>query len=87
MTEQLTYTDPALLGSVTITETPKAGVLTTGYGPLIPTCYMLHYAGQKRRVYVMNYGNAGTPYVMVKGEQHILDVETEHAIYAAREEQ
>lgn len=46
------------------TELPLAALRNvTGYGPRIPTRYMVQHAGRWRRVYVANYGNAGTAYI------------------------
>lgn len=58
----------------------------SGYGPAIPTRYRLTLAdGRTRRVYVAQYGNAGSAYVNVtvdgvKVWAH-LDAETEHDLW------
>lgn len=47
-----------------VTEQPAKGRYNlTGYGPQIPTRYMIQWEGRWRRVYVANYGNAGTAYI------------------------
>ena len=78
-----TYTDPARVTGIRVTETPRYGVTASGYGGKIPTRYMLTYGGRERRVYVMQYGNAGSVYVVVDGAPAFLDVDTEHAVMAA----
>lgn len=36
--------------------------------------------GRERRVYVMNYGNSGSAYVIIGGREVFLDSDTEHAL-------
>lgn len=52
------------------------------YGPRIPTKYRIQYGDEKRwrRVWVMNYANSGTAYVIVNGQKLILDSTTEWAL-------
>lgn len=45
------------------TKAPRGGQTQTGYGPRIPTAYLVQWAGRWRRVYVANYGNAGSAYI------------------------
>jgi hypothetical protein len=45
------------------TETPRSGQTLTGYGAKLPSPYMVRYEGRWRRVYVANWGNAGTAYI------------------------
>ena len=53
----------------------------TGYGSKLPTPYTLTLSDKRtRRVYVMNYGNAGSAYVIVAGKVAFLDTDTEHAL-------
>jgi hypothetical protein len=80
MSSTLTYTDPSKLDAVTITNPPTYGHTQSGYGGKIPTRYLVRYAGRWRRVYTMIYGNGGTAYVVVNGQNHILSPETEHMI-------
>jgi hypothetical protein len=57
-----------------ITEAPRHSS-ATGYGAKIPTPYMLQTFGPRpvwRRVYVINYGNAGSSYVLQGGARHYL---------------
>lgn len=53
-----------------------------GYGSKVPTEYWVKTFGRWRRVYVMIYGNSGSAYVLVKGEVHFLDSDTEHNLRA-----
>lgn len=41
----------------------------SGYGTKIETRHKVNYQGRDRRVYCDIYGNAGSCYVMVKGEK------------------
>jgi hypothetical protein len=45
------------------TEAPRSGQTLTGYGARLPTSYMVRFNGRWRRVYVANWGNAGTAYI------------------------
>jgi hypothetical protein len=45
------------------TETPRSGQTLTGYGAKLPSPYMVRHEGRWRRVYVANWGNAGTAYI------------------------
>jgi hypothetical protein len=54
------------------------------YGSKIPTRYMVKYeSGRKyensrwRRVYIMQYGNAGSAYILFRGKTMFLDSNTE----------
>jgi hypothetical protein len=77
------YTDPEGVTGVKVTEVPVSGHTVTGYGGKIPTAHMIEYLGVWRRVYVMVYGNGGTPYVLVKGANVVLDVDTQHKVREA----
>lgn len=79
----VTYTDDALLGEATVTSAPTYGRTVSGYGRKLPARFMLHYAGRDRRVYVMQYGSAGSAYVVVKGREVFLSVEAEHLVMKA----
>jgi hypothetical protein len=81
----LLRTDFASTTDVRITDTPR-NPSATGYGPKIPTRYMLEYGGRWRRVYAMVYGNAASPYVLVHGQVHHLDLDTEWFIQLYAEE-
>lgn len=41
----------------------------SGYGKKIETRHKVNYLGRDRRVYVDVFGNAGSAYVIVKGEK------------------
>jgi hypothetical protein len=78
-------TDFASTSDVRITDTPH-NRSATGYGSKIPTRYMLEYGGRWRRVYMMQYGNSGSAYVIVHGQEHFLDLDTEWFIQLYAEE-
>lgn len=69
------YTDEGGVTGVRETPVPASGQ-TDGYGGSIPTRHMIQYLGRWRRVYVMTYGNGGSPFVRVKGEDVFLDAAT-----------
>ena len=71
-----------------VTDTPRGGNNGTGYGPKIPTPYMLQSYGPRpvwRRVYVVNYGNAGSAYVNISGVNHYLSPGAELIIETIRD--
>lgn len=62
------------IAAAKVTDTPRHNS-ATGYGPKIPTAYMVRSFGPGpvwRRVYVVNYGNAGSAYVSIAGVNHYL---------------
>lgn len=76
----VTYTDNALVSATRVTFTPLSGQTVSGYGGQIPTRYMIRYAGRWHRVYVMQYGNAGSVYIRKGGQTLFLDTDTEHSL-------
>ena len=59
----------------------------TGYGRKIPTRWMIKYESGKRyennhwrRVYVMQYGNAGSAYILIRNKPMFLDSDTEYRL-------
>jgi hypothetical protein len=76
----VTYTDPRHVTSVRVTPIPRHGQTVSGYGGAIPTRYLIRYLGVWRRVRMMQYGNAGSAYVMVKGEPVFIDTFTEYRL-------
>ena len=59
--------------------TPRmAALAATPFGPdnygkkKVPTSWVITYMGRERRVYCDAIGNAGTCYVLVKGEKHFV---------------
>ena len=54
-----------------ITETPR-NPSASGYGPKIPTRYMLKIANRWHRVYMAQYGNSGSAYVVLRGQDYYL---------------
>jgi hypothetical protein len=45
-----------------------------GYGPKIPTPYLVLYRGRWRRVYSACYSNNGSTYVVISGVDTIVDL-------------
>lgn len=76
----VTYTDPTGVTEVMTTDVPVSGRTVSGYGGAIPTPHKIKYLGTWRRVYVMTYGNGGTPYVKVGGDSVVLDNATQERI-------
>lgn len=74
------YTEPASVTGVRTTDVPVSGQTVTGYGGKVPTAHMIEYLGKWRRVYAMAYGNGSTPYVLVRGEVIVLDVDTQYEV-------
>jgi hypothetical protein len=75
MTEDLKHLQAGDVIDAKMTDTPLSGQAIQGYGPKIPTGYMLRTRGPApkwRRVYVVNYGNAGSAYVVWNGANHYL---------------
>lgn len=75
------YTEDALITNARITATtPRTGQTVSGYGRKIPTRYQIRYEGRWHRVYMMQYGNAGTPYILHQGEDLVLSIHAEHLV-------
>jgi hypothetical protein len=86
MTEAIAYTDAGSVEAVRVeSEAPRYGVSASGYGGKIPTRYMLKYAGKWRRVYMAQYGNSGSPYIVVAGADHWTDTATDYLLEWARD--
>ena len=87
---RVAYTDPMRVSTVAVSPLAhhRAGLqyTATGYGPKIPTRYMVRYQDATdryprwRRVYVAIYSNAGTPYIIVDGTLRVIDGHTEHVL-------
>lgn len=67
-----------------IAEAPRS-TSVTGYGPKLPTPYMFRIANRWHRVYVVNYGNAGSSYVLIKGKAHYLAPSAELVLETIRD--
>lgn len=54
-------------------EAPSYNTTVSGYGSKIPTRYRVElHNGGIRRVYMMQYGNSGSPYIIVNGVEHFV---------------
>jgi hypothetical protein len=76
-----------LAGSISdakVTEAPLQRS-ATGYGRKLPTPYMLRVGTRWHRVYVMNYGNAGSTYVLIGGVVHFLSPGAELIVEKVRD--
>jgi len=69
-----------------VTEAPRHNS-ATGYGPKIPTGYMLQTSGRPvwRRVYVAQYGNSGSAYVVIQGVDNYLSPGVELILETVRD--
>ena len=76
----VTYTNPDMVTDTRATVEPSYGRTVSGYGGKVPTRYMVQYAGRWHRVYVAQYGNAGTAYIVHGGEDLVLDTDTEYRV-------
>ena len=79
----VTYTDPALVSGVKVTDVPTSGQTVSGYGGRIPTRYMVRYDGRWHRVRMMQYGNSGSAYITVRGQDLFIDTDTEYRLMEA----
>lgn len=79
----LRYLDNALIAGMKTTTAPR-NPSTSGYGPKIPTRYMLKLKGRWHRVYMMQYSNSGSSYVNLAGHDMLLTSDAEHALQAHR---
>lgn len=50
------------------------GQTTSGYGGKLPTQYMVMWLQRWRRVYVMQYSNSGSAYIIIGGQEVFVDV-------------
>jgi hypothetical protein len=79
------YLEPGRVVSAIADETAPRVRNATGYGRKIPTRYRLKCDdGRTRRVYVMNYGNAGSAYIIMNGRELFLRPETDSQLQAAQ---
>lgn len=74
------YTIPGSVTDMRVTPKSPYRTNTNGYGVKIPSRYMLRYGNRWYRVYVAQYGNTGTPYVIVTGHKLALDTDTLHTL-------
>jgi hypothetical protein len=77
-------TKPELVSDVATDETSRPNPYAMGYGRKVPTPYRIKYAGRWHRVYVMIYGNSGSAYILRKGVELFLDIDTEYKLQGAQ---
>lgn len=85
----LPHTNPEQVHDIALIPAPRSGFTASGYGRKLPTGAMIRYVGPDgvrrwHRVYVMQYGNAGSPYILSAGREVFLDITTEHDIINAQ---
>lgn len=75
-------TNPELLFAIVRDLNPPLNPYSDGYGRKIPTAYRVQYGDKPiwRRVYVMQFANAGSGYIIYYGEELFLDIDTEYAL-------
>ena len=78
---EILHTDPATVTDVKVTEAPRNNSVT-GYGPKIPTGFMVRIDNRWHRVYMMQYGNSGSPYIVKGGQDLHLDADTSYRLEA-----
>lgn len=79
----VSYTVPSMVSGVRVTDVPTSGQTVSGYGPRVPTRYMIRYGVRRPqwlRVRVMLYGNSGSAYVRVNGADLFIDSATEQRL-------
>lgn len=79
MSDTLNHLTAAMVADVRVTEAPRHNSVS-GYGPKIPTRYMLRIANRWHRVYIVQYSNSGSAYVVYKGADYYLDSDVEHML-------
>lgn len=84
MTDQLSHVYAGQIADAKVTEAPYPRS-NTGYGRKLPTPYMLQVGTRWHRVYVMNYGNAGSSYMLIGGTVHFLSPGVELIVETVRD--
>lgn len=74
-----------VLSVIVDANTPTYNQSVSGYGPKIPTRYRLKLKNDPRirRVYAAVYGNSGSTYVVIGGEDVYLSPDVEYMMEAA----
>lgn len=79
-------TGDRIIGASVENQEPTYGHTVSGYGSGIPSRYTLTLTdGRTRRVYFAQYGNSGSLYVVVGGEDHYLDGDAERILAIMRD--
>jgi len=74
------YTDYTKVESVVLDLYPPKWRTATGYGDKVPTPFRIKYEGHWRRVYMIQWSNVGTPYILCKKNKLLLDSTTEYLL-------
>lgn len=85
------YTDPERVVSIRMGANPYNRSYGSTYGRKIPTRFIIFYKHsngdtRRHRLYVMQYGNASSAYLLIEKEELFLDTDTERAIYEVAEQ-
>lgn len=90
MTERTHQTEPYLsadeVSDIRVDDDTPRNPYPSGYGRKVPTRYMLQLGKRWHRVYVMQYGNSGSAYVILGGQERFLHSDVEHDMYRAGQE-
>ena len=79
-------TGDRIIGASVKNQAPTYGRTVSGYGSKVPTGYTLTLTdGRTRRVYSAQYGNSGSLYVVVGGENYYLDNDAERILEIMRD--
>lgn len=81
---ELAHLTAAMVVDAKVTEQPRQRT-ATGYGPKLPIDFMVKVGTRWYRVYVVNYGNAGSAYVVLKGQDYYLSTGVESLLGTLRE--
>ncbi len=76
----LKHTDRTMVSMVKVEAAPRSGQTVGGYGGAVPSRFMVKYDGRWHRVYMMQYGNSGSPYIKKNGETLHLDIDTSYML-------
>lgn len=82
MTE-LNYLPASEVSEVSVDAEHPRNPYPSGYGRKIPTRYRVKIANRWHRVYMMQYGNSGAPYVIRKGQTWHLSTDVESMLEEA----
>lgn len=84
MTERTHQTAPYLqlhdIAEMRVDQDAPRNPYPSGYGRKVPTRYMLKLGTRWHRVYMVQYGNSGSAYVLLKGQERFLHSDVEHAL-------
>lgn len=83
MSDELKHLELSEVSEIRVEDKTPPNPYAQGYGPKVPTRYMLRIGNRWHRLYVMIYGNSGSPWINKGGETWFLSIDLEHAVNAA----